>query len=47
VAVVKEVVFDADDATGTKPQVKKHTVRDAKSNKPICYAEVKEARTVR
>lgn len=45
VSVVKEIVFDADPATGTKPQVKKHVVRDTKG-KTLCYAEVKEAKTV-
>jgi hypothetical protein len=44
--VVKEIVFDGDPATGTKPQVKKHLIRDARSNKVICYAEVKQAKTV-
>ena len=45
VSVVKEVTFDADAATGTRPQVKKHVIRDTKS-KIICYAEIKEAKTV-
>ncbi|HEY1190604.1 MAG TPA: hypothetical protein VGE74_23425 [Gemmata sp.] len=43
--VVKEIVFEADDAYGNKPQVKKHIVRDTKG-KVICSAEIKEARTV-
>lgn len=44
-AVVREVVFDGDPATGTKPQVKKHVVRDTRG-KVIATAEVKQARTV-
>lgn len=44
-SVVKEVVFDADPATGTKSQVKKHVVRDTRG-KVLCYAEVKHAKTV-
>lgn len=45
VSVVKEIVFDGDPATGTRPQVKKHLIRDTKGN-VICSAEVKTARTV-
>lgn len=45
VSVVKEIVFDADAATGNRPQVKRHVVRDTKA-KPICTAEIKEAKTV-
>ena len=45
VSVLKEIVFDGDAATGTKPQVKKHIVRDTKG-KMICFAEIKEAKTV-
>jgi hypothetical protein len=44
-SVVKEIVFDGDPATGTKPQVKRHIVRDTKG-RMICVAEIKEARTV-
>jgi hypothetical protein len=44
-AVVREVVFDGDSVTGTKPQVKKHVVRDTRG-KVIATAEVKQARTV-
>jgi hypothetical protein len=44
-SVVKEIIFDGDAATGTKPQVKKHLVRDTKG-KVICFAEIKQARTV-
>lgn len=45
VSVVKEIVFDGDPATGTRPQVKKHLIRDTKG-KPICSAEIKHAKTV-
>ncbi len=45
VSVVKEIVFDGDAATGNKPQVKKHIIRDTKG-KLICFAEIKEAKTV-
>jgi hypothetical protein len=45
VAVVKEIVFDGDPATGNRPQIKRHVVRDAKGN-VICLAEIKSARTV-
>lgn len=45
VAVVKEVVFDGDPATGNRPQVKRHLVRDTKGN-VICSAEIKSAKTV-
>jgi hypothetical protein len=45
-SVVKEVVFDGDPATGTKPQVKRHVIRDTKG-KVICSAEIKRAETVR
>ena len=45
VSVVKEVVFDGDTAGGTRPQVKKHVIRDTKGN-VICFAEIKEAKTV-
>jgi hypothetical protein len=44
-SVIKEIVFDADAATGTRPQVKRHVIRDTK-NKVICTAEVKQAKTV-
>lgn len=45
VSVVKEVVFNGNDVTGNKPQVKKHIVHDTKG-KVICFAEIKEAKTV-
>ncbi|QJW96592.1 hypothetical protein [Frigoriglobus tundricola] len=45
-AVIKEIVFEGEPATGSKPQVKKHVIRDAKSNKIICFAEIKTAKTV-
>jgi hypothetical protein len=44
-SVVKEIVFDGDPATGNKPQVKKHIIRDTRG-KLICSAEVKQAKTV-
>lgn len=44
-SVVKEIVFDGDAATGTRPQVKRHAIRDTR-NKVICSAEVKQAKTV-
>lgn len=44
-SVVKEIIFDGDPATGTKPQVKKHLVHDTKG-KLICSAEIKQAKTV-
>lgn len=44
--VVKEVVFDADAATGNRPQVKRHVIRDYRSNKVLASAEVKTAETV-
>jgi hypothetical protein len=45
-SIVKEIVFDGDDATiGNKPQVKKHIVRNAQ-NKVICSAEIKSVKTV-
>jgi hypothetical protein len=45
VPVVKEIVFDVDAATGNKPQVKRHLIKDTKG-KLICSAEIKQARTV-
>jgi hypothetical protein len=44
-SVVKQIVFDGDAATGTKPQVKKHLILDTKG-KLICSAEIKRAQTV-
>lgn len=44
--VIKEVLFDGDSATGNRPQVKKHLIRDARSKKVITYAEIKSAQTV-
>jgi hypothetical protein len=43
----KEIVFDADGVTGTKPQVKKHVIRNAKTNALIAVAEIKSAQTER
>jgi hypothetical protein len=44
-AIRKEIVFDADDVSGTRPQVKRHLIKDAKG-KVLCSAEVKAAKTV-
>jgi hypothetical protein len=51
-AVVKEIIFDGDPvisekpgAPNTKPQVKKHIVRDMKG-KVICSAEIRQVKTV-
>lgn len=43
--VIKEVVFDGDAAADPRPQVKRHVIRDARNNKVICSAEIKQART--
>jgi hypothetical protein len=43
--VTKEVVFDADDTRGERPQVKRHVIRDGKG-KAICTAEVKSVATL-
>lgn len=44
--VIKEVVFDADAATGSRPQVKRHVIRDYRSNKVLASAEIKTAETI-
>lgn len=44
-AVRKEIVFDADAATGSRPQVKKHLIRNARTNALIATAEIKSAQT--
>jgi len=44
-SVRKEIVFDADGATGTRPQVKKHVIRNGKTNAVIAVAEIKSAQT--
>jgi len=44
-AIQKEVVFEAEEARGDKPQVKKHLIRDSK-NKVICSAEIKSVQAV-
>lgn len=44
--VRKEVVFDADAATGSRPQVKRHVIRDPKGGL-IATAEIRSAETVR
>ena len=46
VAVRKEVVIDADPATGNRSQVKRHVLRDGK-NKLIATAEIKAAEIAR
>jgi len=43
--VRKEIIFEADPAAGTRPQVRRHLVKDAKSGKLICTADVKRAQT--
>lgn len=45
--VRKEIVFDADAATGTRPQVKKHVLRNSKTNAIIATAEIKAVQTER
>ena len=45
-AVRKEIVFDGDAATGARPQVRRHVVKDAKTGKVVCLAEVKKAQTM-
>src|SRR5262249_54075090 len=39
------IIFDADDAADPRPQVKKHVIRDAKTGKVLCSAEIKAAKT--
>jgi len=46
-SVRKEIVFDADPATGARPQVKKHMLRNARTNALIATAEIKAAQTER
>ena len=46
VTVRKEIVFDGDPATGTRSQVKRHVLRDAK-NKLIATAEIRSAESIR
>jgi hypothetical protein len=43
--VKKEIIFEGDAATATRPQVRKHLVKDAKTGKVICTADVKRAQT--
>jgi hypothetical protein len=45
VAIVKEVIFDADNTREGQPIVKKHIIRDT-NKKLICSAEVKSVKTV-
>lgn len=44
--VRKEIVFDADAATGSRPQVKRHVIRDARGSRVIATADIKTAQTV-
>ena len=46
-SVRKEIVFDADRATGNHPQVKRHVLRNSKTNSLIATAEIKSAQTER
>jgi hypothetical protein len=43
--ITKEVVFDADAASGTRSQIRKHVIRDRKTNKVLASAEIKAAQT--
>jgi hypothetical protein len=45
VPITKEIVFDGAAATGNRPQVLRHLIRDAKK-KVICSAEIKTAQTI-
>jgi hypothetical protein len=45
VAVVKEVVFEGDAPTETKPRVKRHVVYDTKGA-VICSAEIRQVKTI-
>jgi hypothetical protein len=44
-SVVKQIVFDGDEATGSRPQVKKHLILDTKG-KQICSADIRQVETV-
>lgn len=44
--VRKEVVFDGEGAVSPRPQVKRHAIRDAKSDKLICSAEIKSVQSL-
>ncbi len=46
ISVQRELVFDADAATGTRPQVRKHVIRSAKTNAEIASAEILAAQIV-
>lgn len=46
IPIRKEIVFDGDAAASPRPQVKRHTIRDAKSDRVICSAEIKSAQSV-
>ena len=43
--VTKEIVFDADTATGTRSQVKQHVVKDLRG-KVICVADIKASKAI-
>ena len=45
-AVTKQIVFESGTATGTRPRVKKHIVRDPKTKNIITSAEVKSVQTL-
>lgn len=44
-AVTKEVVFNTEAASGDRSQVRRHVIRDRKSNKVLASAEIKSAQT--
>ena len=45
-AITKEVVFDADAASGTRSQIRRHVIRDRKTSKVLASAEVKAVQSV-
>jgi hypothetical protein len=45
VSIVKEIVFDGAAATGNRPQVMRHVIRDT-TGKVICLADIKTAHTI-
>lgn len=47
VAVRKEIVFEGDPATGSRPQIKRHVLRDDAKRTVIATAEVRSAETFR
>lgn len=42
----KEIVFDGDSAAPPHPQVKRHVVRDPRTKRVICTAEIKSAQAI-